>query len=131
MKSNSKQGDESGATQHHAATGQPSGSERARDEQREEGGPRYGGEAWKVADERGEDRYGKARNDDANPLELVKPGQQDEDEEGQATAAADVTSGDAQEGASSDQSPASVESGGETAGMGRGEKPRKPKARSK
>ena len=80
--------------------------ERKRDEQRE-GGPRYGGEAWDVADERGENRYGHARNDDAEPSELAK---QDPD-----VARADEN----------------VESSGEQAGIGRGEKPRKPKAREK
>jgi hypothetical protein len=80
--------------------------ERKRDEERDEGGPRYGGEAWKVADERGDDRYGHARNDDAEPSELVKADPDVEDADG------------------------SVESSGEQAGIGRGEKPRKPKARS-
>lgn len=79
--------------------------ERKRDEQRE-GGPRYGGEAWEVADERGENRFGHARNDDAEPSELVK---QDPDV------------------ANADEN---IESGGEQAGHGRGEKPRKGKQRS-
>jgi hypothetical protein len=60
----------------------------------------------KVADERGDDRYGHARNDDAEPSELVKADPDVEDADG------------------------SVESSGEQAGIGRGEKPRKPKARS-
>jgi hypothetical protein len=79
--------------------------ERKRDEQRD-GGPRYGGEAWEVADERGAERFGHARNDDAEPSELVK---NDPDVE--------------------DADP-NIESGGEQAGMGRGEKPRKPKSRA-
>jgi hypothetical protein len=79
--------------------------ERKRDEERE-GGPRYGGEAWEVADERGDNRFGHARNDDAEPSELVKT---------------DPDIAEADE---------NVESGGEQAGFGRGEKPRKPKARS-
>lgn len=54
--------------------------ERARDEQRE-GGPRYGGGPWEVADERGEQRYGHARNDDAALTEL--------DDEAMATEEAD------------------------------------------
>ena len=46
--------------------------ERARDEKRENRGPVYGGEKeWKVADERGEQRFGHARNDDADPSELI------------------------------------------------------------
>jgi hypothetical protein len=52
------------------AKAQKSGTERARDERRE-GGPRYGGGAWPVADERGDRRFGHARNDDANPSELA------------------------------------------------------------
>ncbi len=79
--------------------------ERKRDEARD-GGPRYGGEAWEVADERGENRFGNARNDDADPSALVK-------------ADPDVTDADG-----------SVESGGEQAGVGRGEKPRKGKQRA-
>lgn len=80
--------------------------ERKRDEARE-GGPRYGGEAWEVADERGDNRFGHARNDDAEPSELVK---------------ADPEVAEADE---------NVESSGQQAGIGRGEKPRKPKAASK
>jgi hypothetical protein len=77
-----------------------------RDTQRD-GGPRYGGEDWDVAEKRGDNRFGHARNDDADPSELVK---RDPDME--------------------DADPA-VESGGEQAGFGRGEKPRKPAAREK
>jgi hypothetical protein len=118
-------------------TKQPPGSERARDEQRE-GGPRYGGEAWEVADERGENRFGHARNDDADPLELVKASQEDQDE-----AYVNPPGVAPKESANDDGLPTlkdmqnaaegapHVESGGEAAGMGRGEKPRKPKARSK
>jgi hypothetical protein len=59
--------------------------ERARDEKRE-GGPRYGGGPWEVADERGEQRYGHARNDDAALTELedaamAKEEVEEEDEE--------------------------------------------------
>ncbi len=76
--------------------------ERKRDEQRDEAGPAYGGEAWKVADQRGDQRFGKARNDDADPSTMVKkdPDIKDADPE--------------------------VESGAEHAGFGRGEKPRTP-----
>lgn len=75
--------------------------ERARDEQRAGGGPRYGGEGWDAADQRKpEERFGHARNDDADPLELAK---NDPD-------------------ASDDERPG-------TAGMGRGEQPRKSKQR--
>ena len=130
--------DEVGRKHEQGAAAQPAGSERARDEQRQDGGPRYGGEAWKVADERGDNRFGKARNDDADPLELVKPGQEDEDLEAEAAAptrtAADGEANDedggVQETAGGEQAP-HVESGGESAGMGRGEKPRKPKSRAK
>jgi hypothetical protein len=78
--------------------------ERKRDEERDDGGPAYGGEAWEVADERGDQRFGHARNDDADPSTLEKrdPDLEDADPE--------------------------IESGGERAGMGRGEKPRKPDA---
>ncbi|MBA3454512.1 MAG: hypothetical protein H0T42_15590 [Deltaproteobacteria bacterium] len=117
-----KQSADERSTEATEATTQPSGSERARDEQREEGGPRYGGEAWQVADERGDNRFGKARNDDADPLELVKPGQ--EDEELEATASAPEENQVA-------ATATNAESSGEAAGMGRGEKPRKPKSRAK
>lgn len=50
---------------------QSQGSERGRDEQRTSAGPQYGGEAWKVADDRGaNERFGHARNDDAEPSEI-------------------------------------------------------------
>jgi hypothetical protein len=75
--------------------------ERARDEQRE-GGPRYGGGAWEVADERGDRRFGHARNDEAaltesEPDENTRPEAEDQ---------------------------GSIESGGQRAGIGRPEKPR-------
>lgn len=79
----------------------PDGSERARDEQRG-GGPRYGGRSWRVADERRGNRFGHARNDDANPSELV-PSKAEPDRQ--------------------------IEMQGPMAGMGRGEKPRKNKYR--
>src|SRR5207237_5366760 len=68
------------------ATSQREGTERARDEAREGGGPRYGGEAWEVADERGENRFGHARNDDADPSELA-PGQAENDDNDSPSAA--------------------------------------------
>ncbi len=103
-------------------TKQPSGSERHRDEQREDRGPTYGGEDWDVADERGEDRFGKARNDDADPLELVKQGEGDDDDDESPTVADDELD-EAEDNAE-------IESGGERAGMGRGDQPRKPKSRA-
>lgn len=103
-------------------TKQPPGSERARDEQREDRGPTYGGEDWEVADKRGDVRFGVARNDDADPLELVKPGEGDNDDD-ESPAAADP------ELAAAEQN-REIESGGQRAGLGRGEKPRKPKSRS-
>ena len=102
MKSNDKANDK--AQKNSEQQGVKAG-ERKRDEERE-GGPRYGGEAWEVADERGDNRFGHARNDDAEPSELVK---------------ADPDIAEADE---------NIESSGEQAGIGRGEKPRKPKARS-
>jgi hypothetical protein len=79
--------------------------ERARDEQRE-GGPRYGGTGWEIADERGERRFGHARNDtaalsDQEPDEEARP-----EEEDQGT----------------------IESGGQRSGIGRPEKPRRTKS---
>lgn len=104
-------------------TNQPAG-ERARDEKRDGAGPQYGGEAWKVADERAPDeRFGHARNDDAEPSELVKAGQGQNDDD-DSTVAADPELADAEQNAE-------IESGGEQAGMGRGEKPRKSKQRTK
>ncbi|CAN5868396.1 hypothetical protein BH11MYX3_BH11MYX3_22740 [soil metagenome] len=101
-------------------TKQPRGSERARDEQRTDGGPRYGGEDWKVADERGDNRYGHARNDDAELSELKGGEGDDEDQEGRETSAAEDD--DRPIGKAHAEGP---ESGGERAGMGRAEEPRK------
>src|SRR6187402_2725315 len=89
MQRKPKDADEVGRNQEQGEPSQPHGSERARDEQREEGGPRYGGEAWRVADERGDNRFGKARNDDADPLEQMKRGQEDDEVEAQASAPAE------------------------------------------
>ena len=77
--------------------------ERKRDEKREEH-PSYGGQNWDAADKRGEnERFGQARNDDANPLELIRVDKDVKDADG------------------------AVETGAEHAGMGRGEEPRMPK----
>jgi hypothetical protein len=84
----------------------PAGSERARDEQRDDRGPAYGGKEWEVADERGDKRFGHARVDEANPSELDP-----------ADAAKPTSDG--------------AESSGQREGFGRGEKPRKSKSRSK
>jgi hypothetical protein len=95
-----------------------------RDEEREEGGPRYGGEGWEVAAQREpEERFGKARNDDADPLELIKAGQGDNNDDESPTAADPELAEEEAQGR--------IESGGEHEGFGRGEKPRKPKARTK
>jgi hypothetical protein len=86
---------------------QQPGTERARDEQRPERTPRYAGAPWAVADERAPDeRFGKARTDDSDPSELSS---------WERDVVADT----------------SIEAGGTRAGFGRGEKPRKPKARTK
>jgi len=75
--------------------------ERHRDEQRDHAGPQYGGDNWAAADKRGDQRFGEARNDDADPLTLTKGDKDVKDADG------------------------AVEAGGEHAGMGRGETPRK------
>ena len=98
------------------------GTERARDEARQGGGPRYGGGAWKVADERGEQRFGHARNDDADPSELAPGAAENDDDESPSAADPEL--------ASAEQN-AEIESGGQRAGFGRGEEPRKPKSREK
>jgi hypothetical protein len=77
------------------------GSEIAADAKRDDDNPKYGGKQWDVAEERGEQRFGVARNDDGG-THLDSTDQ--------------VTEG---------------ESGGERAGMARGEAPRKPKSRTK
>ena len=89
MQRKTNQADGTSGKEEQTEPSQLNGSERARDEQREEGGPRYGGESWQVADERGDNRFGKARNDDADPLELVKPGHEDEEVEAKVAAAVD------------------------------------------
>jgi hypothetical protein len=103
------------------ATGRP-GSERARDEQRGDAGPQYGGGSWHEADRRGDDRFGHARNDDADPSELAP--REAENDDNDAPNAADPELGAA-------EAAGEIESGGQRAGMGRGEKPRKSKADEK
>lgn len=117
--------------QHSDEIGKPHarpGTERARDEQRE-GGPRYGGEAWEVADERGDRRFGHARNDDADPSEL-EPGEHAvDDDEWPGSDAIGASADVAKQTAAADDG--GGESGGQRAGFGRGEKPMKAKARTK
>ena len=135
MTRNTNQSDEIGHKHEPSEASERSGSERVRDEHRSDGGPRYGGEAWKVADERGGNRFGKARNDDAEPSEVVRAGEDPEaeveeghDENLDAEAKfADETGEMSRSTSSADD----VETGGEIAGMGRGEKPRKAKSRSR
>jgi hypothetical protein len=109
------------------------GSERARDEQRDDGGPRYGGEAWEVADERGDRRFGHARNDDADPSELARDEHSPDDDEWPNSGAIGEQPEVAEQTAATDDG--SAERGGtrsgQGAGFGMGEKPMKVKARSK
>ena len=111
------------------------GTERARDEQREDRGPTYGGDDWKVADERGDRRFGHARNDDSDPSELSKGMHAVDDDEwpgNDASVQTDATGEDpdvASRARASDDG--ETENGGQRAGFGRGEKPTKAKARAK
>ncbi len=98
------------------------GTERARDEQRDEPTPRYGGGPWKVADERGDQRFGKARVDDADPSELAPREAENDDDESPSAADPELAAAAAA---------GEIESGGERAGMGRGDHPRKSKEREK
>jgi hypothetical protein len=51
--------------------GDKQGTERARDEARKGGGPRYAGGSWGLADEREPGkRFGHARTDDSDPSEV-------------------------------------------------------------
>jgi hypothetical protein len=101
---------------------EPAG-ERKRDEQRESSGPQYGGEPWSAADRRQPDeRFGGARNDDAEPLEMIRGGGNNDDDESPAAADPDVAAA---------EETRSIESGGAREGFGRGEKPRKLKQRTK
>jgi hypothetical protein len=98
------------------------GTERTRDEQRQGGGPRYGGGAWRVADERGDQRFGHARNDDADPSELARGAAENDDDESPSAADPELAAAEAA---------GAIESGGQREGFGRGEKPRKGKNREK
>jgi len=105
-------------------TSEPAGpskpGERARDERRSEPSPRYGGGPWEVADERGDRRYGHARNDDADPSELAPHEREDVDDESPKAADPEVAAAEAA---------GEIEGGGQRAGMHRGDKPRKLKQR--
>ena len=81
---------------------EPAG-ELKRDRQRDDGGPTYGGEGWDAADQRGDQRYGKARNDDADPSTLVKAG-----EDADNVADTEIESGGEQEGMGHRQAPRSA-----------------------
>lgn len=98
------------------------GTERARDEQRQGGGPRYGGGAWGVADERGDQRFGHARNDDADPSELTRGAAENDDNDSPSAADPELAAAEQNQ---------EIESGGQRAGFGRGEEPRKPKSRDR
>lgn len=107
---------------HPTSDGAKPGTERARDEQREGGGPRYGGEAWDVADERGERRFGVARNDDSDPSELAKGEANVDDDHWPGGDAIGKPPSAETAGAGVDDGTA--ETGGQRAGMNRGDKPR-------
>src|ERR1041384_1045567 len=64
----------------HGAVKHP-GSERERDEGRDDAGPQYGGGSWEQADQRGDARFGHARNDDADPSELAPAEAESDDDE--------------------------------------------------
>jgi hypothetical protein len=105
------------------------GSERARDEKRR-GGPRYGGGPWEVADERGDRRFGHARNDDADPSELAAHEADADDNASTSAADPERADADAEAEVAPEASEASseIESSGQRAGMRRGDKPRKLKS---
>ena len=105
-----------------ANQGNRPGTERARDEQRQGGGPRYGGGPWKVADERGDRRFGHARNDDADFSELAPHEAENDDNNSPSAADPELAAAEAT---------GEIESGGQRAGMRRGEKPRKSKERER
>jgi len=96
------------------------GTERARDEQRETGGPRYGGQPWKVADERGEQRFGHARNDDADPSELAPNDADNRDDDSPAGSDPEVVAAEVA---------GEIEGSAEHAGMSRGDEPRKSRSK--
>ena len=98
------------------------GTERARDEQRDTKTPRYAGGPWQVADERGEQRFGHARIDDAGPSELAPGEAENDDDESPSAADPELAAAEAA---------GEIESGGQRAGFGRREKPHKSKEREK
>ncbi len=100
---------------------QPAGTERGRDEQRDNKTARYGGGPWQTADERGARRFGHARNDDADPSELAPGVDRDDDEAPGADDPELAAAEDAGE----------IVSGGEITGMHRADKPRKPARRGR
>jgi hypothetical protein len=114
-------GDEPAGTRSGEQLADKPGTELARDKQRD-GGPRYGGGSWELAEERGDNRFGHARNDDADPSELAPGAADNDDDESPSAADPDLAAA---------EDAAEIESGGERAGMGRGEAPRKPKSREK
>jgi hypothetical protein len=107
---------------HPTSDGAKPGTERARDEQREGGGPRYGGEQWEVADERGDRRFGVARNDDSDPSELAKGKASVDDDHWPGDDASVQKTSDEDD---DDDDNGETENGGQRAGMNRGEEPRK------
>jgi hypothetical protein len=75
-----------------------------------------------VADARGDRRFGAARNDDADPSELAPGEAMNDDDELPSAADPELAAAEAA---------GEIESGGQRAGMGRGERPRKPASRAK
>jgi hypothetical protein len=96
--------------------------ERARDEARPGGGPRYGGGPWRIADERGGRRYGHARNDDADPSELSRGEAEGEEDEAPTTADPELAA---------EETAGRIVSSGQREGIGRAARPRRPKRRAR
>jgi hypothetical protein len=103
-------------------TKQPPGTERKRDEAREGGGPRAAGGPWDQMDKRGDRRFGHTRYDDSDPLTMIHGDPENDDDTSPNAADPDLAA---------EEAAGLIESGGEHAGFGRGDKPRKPKARTK
>jgi hypothetical protein len=97
------------------------GTERTRDEQRTDGGPRNGGEPWQAADARGDERFGHVRNDDANPSELSPPAADNSDDDSPADIDPELATAEAT---------GAIVGSAEHAGMGRGDHPAESKSRS-
>lgn len=135
MPTNEKEPEHIGKPHAKSDSGAKPGTERARDEQREDGGPRYGGGGWEVADERGERRFGQARNDDADPSELSKSAGSADDDHWPGDDASPQTDATGESKDIAERTAAEdigdTENGGQRAGMNRGDKPRKAKARMK